>query len=31
MITRGAPAELASETRLTFRLSEPVTITERFN
>jgi hypothetical protein len=31
MITRGAPAELASETRLTFRLSAPVTITERFN
>ena len=27
--TRGKPAELASETRLSFRLSEAVTITER--
>ena len=27
--TRGKPAELASETRLNFRLSEAVTITER--
>ncbi len=29
MATRGKPAELPSETRLTFRLSEPVTLTER--
>lgn len=27
--TRGKPAELPSETRLSFRLSEPVTITEK--
>ena len=27
--TRGKPAELPVETRLTFRLAEPVTITER--
>jgi len=31
MATRGKPAELPSETRLTFRLSEPVTVTERLN
>jgi len=31
MATRGRPAELPSETRLTFRLSEPVTVTERLN
>jgi hypothetical protein len=29
MATRGKPAELPSETRLTFRLSEPVTLTEK--
>lgn len=29
MATRGRHAELPSETRLTFRLSEPVTLTER--
>ncbi|MCS7042788.1 MAG: hypothetical protein NZR01_08350 [Bryobacteraceae bacterium] len=29
MATRGKHAELPSETRLTFRLSEPVTLTER--
>jgi hypothetical protein len=27
--TRGKPAVLPSETRITFRLSTPVTITER--
>ena len=31
MATRGKPAELPSETRLTFRLSEPVTVTERLD
>mgnify|MGYP005835272741 CR=1 FL=1 len=29
MATRGKPAELPSETRLTFRLSDPVTLTEK--
>ncbi len=29
MATRGKPAELPSETRLTFRLSEPVPLTEK--
>jgi len=29
MATRGKPAELPSETRLTFRLSEPVALTEK--
>jgi hypothetical protein len=29
VLTRGKPAELASETRLSFRLSEPVSVTER--
>ncbi|MFZ5929470.1 MAG: hypothetical protein ACOYX1_18715 [Acidobacteriota bacterium] len=29
MATRGKPAELPSETRLTFRLSEPLTLTEK--
>lgn len=29
MATRGRPASLPSETRLTFRLSEPVTLTEK--
>ncbi len=29
LATRGKPAELAAETRLTFRLSEPVAITEK--
>jgi hypothetical protein len=29
LLTRGKPATLASETRITFRLSEPVTVTER--
>jgi hypothetical protein len=29
LLTRGNPAELAAETRLRFRLEEPVTITER--
>jgi hypothetical protein len=29
MLTRGKPATLASETRINFRLSAPVTITER--
>lgn len=29
MATRGKPAELPSETRLTFRLSQPVTLTEK--
>ncbi len=29
LLTRGQPATLPSETRLTFRLSAPVTITER--
>lgn len=31
MATRGKPAELPSETRLSFRLSEPITITEKLN
>lgn len=31
MATRGKPAELPSETRLTFRLNEPVTLTEKLN
>jgi len=29
MLTRGQPAEIPVETRLSFRLSEPVTITEK--
>lgn len=29
MATRGKPAELPSETRLSFRLSEPLTLTEK--
>jgi hypothetical protein len=29
LATRGDPAKLATETRLTFRLSDPVTITEK--
>jgi hypothetical protein len=29
LLTRGKPAELPSETRINFRLSAPVTITER--
>jgi hypothetical protein len=29
LLTRGKPAELAVETRVTFRLQEPVTLTER--
>jgi len=29
MATRGKPAELPSETRLTFRLSQPVSLTEK--
>lgn len=31
MATRGKPVDLPSETRLTFRLSEPITITEKLN
>jgi len=31
LLTRGAPATLPAETRLPFRLSVPVTITERIN
>ncbi len=31
MITRGKPADLPSETRLSFRLKEPVTLTEKLN
>jgi hypothetical protein len=29
LLTRGKPAELAAETRVSFRLSEPITLTER--
>jgi hypothetical protein len=29
LLTRGKPAELASEARLTFRLKAPVPLTER--
>lgn len=29
MVTRGKPAELPSETRLTFRITAPVTVTEK--
>jgi hypothetical protein len=29
LLTRGKPADLSSETRINFRLSAPVTITER--
>lgn len=31
MATRGAPVELKVETRLTFKLTSPVTITEKLN
>lgn len=31
MATRGSPAEIAAETRLTFRLGEPVTVTEKID
>ena len=31
MATRGKPAELPSETRLSFRLSQPVTLTEKID
>lgn len=31
LLTRGKPAELAVETRLSFRLAEPVTLTERLS
>lgn len=31
MATRGAPAELPAETRVSFRLREPITITEKIN
>jgi hypothetical protein len=31
MATRGKAVELPSETRLTFRLKEPVTVTEKLN
>jgi len=31
MLTRGKPAEIRVETRLSFRIQEPVTITERLN
>ena len=31
MATRGAAAELPAETRLSFRLREPITITEKLN
>lgn len=31
LLTRGKPAEIPVETRLTFRVQEPVTITEKLN
>jgi hypothetical protein len=31
MLTRGRPAEIPVETRLTFRIADPLTITERLN
>ena len=31
LLTRGKPADIPVETRLTFRVQEPVTITERLN
>ncbi len=31
LLTRGKPAEIPVETRLTFRVEEPVTITEKLN
>jgi hypothetical protein len=31
MLTRGRPVEIPVETRLSFRIQEPVTITERLN
>lgn len=31
LMTRGKPAEVPSETRLTFRLQTPVTVTEKLN
>ena len=31
MATRGKPAELRVETRITFKLNEPVTVTEKLH
>jgi hypothetical protein len=31
LLTRGKPADIPVETRLTFRVQEPVTITEKLN
>jgi hypothetical protein len=29
MATRGGPAEVPAETRITFKLAQPVTVTEK--
>jgi hypothetical protein len=31
LLTRGKPTEIPVETRLTFRVQEPVTITEKLD